>query len=45
MMKEGFLRPAFREMLIGSKSADELLRLILESKEIVITSGISENQI
>jgi uncharacterized protein (TIGR00730 family) len=44
MMQEGFLKPAYRKMLINSTSADELLKLMLESRMPLVNSTLSESQ-
>jgi predicted Rossmann-fold nucleotide-binding protein len=44
MMAEGFLKPAYRKMLIDSTSADELLKLILESQIPPSIAALTESQ-
>jgi uncharacterized protein (TIGR00730 family) len=44
MMAEGFLKPAYRDMLISSHSADELLKLILEAPQKEVSETLSESQ-
>lgn len=44
MMAEGFLKPAYRDMLISSNSADELLRLLLEAPQKDLSATLSESQ-
>jgi uncharacterized protein (TIGR00730 family) len=44
MMAEGFLKPAYRDMLIASSSADELLKILLEAPQRELSGTLSESQ-
>jgi hypothetical protein len=44
MMAEGFLKPSYRKMLIDSSSADELLKLVLESQIPSSIAVLTESQ-